>query len=792
MKDYNDERHKVSFFTPQASLLEGDILINKNGTVQKIYKYKAKDLENLTDNALIVYRNLLNNVFKRLEGGFIVNFEAQRSIKKDYTLRETEYEVFNLIEKERYESFINSNFFINQYYFSISKKIPSKTESKLKSFFIDEVGFRDDINSFIEQFKKEIAELEGLCKDLFLDFEALNPGEIYTYLHSTVSDNNNPVKVPNIPAYICNYIADRDMINGFDSKIGDKYFRCITFNDTPLYTDINMLEGLTKLGIEFRWCTRYCILDKFEANAKLEKQRRIAWGQRYSIFESLKSRFTGTEPRITNPDAELEANMLQVEIQELSNNNLSEGYYTITLILYGDTKEELERKVRIVNKFFIDKEFITIIEKINNSEAFLGSIPGNIYNNQRQSLLHSLHFSHLIPCSEVWEGNKINKHLNDEALFLAKTKGTTAFYFNLHVKDLGHTMIVGKSGAGKSVLLGAITLNFMKYKNSKVIYFDKGGSQRILCYALNGIFSDIGKDKMSFQPFEKINDPFNRKKAMLFLEELLELNNIMITPEIQNSLWETLTSMANNPKELRTFTTLETTFSGDSKVKLLFKDYTLTGSQGELFDGSNNPLKETRLQVFEMAKISENPKGIALVLSYLFNEIEEGLTGEPILIILDECWKFLDNPRFANKIKEWLKVLRKSNATVVFATQELQDIEKSTISDTLISQTATRIFLPNRDILDDIDIYKKFGLNQTEIHNLSEAKPKKEYFLKNSEGARMFDLDLKEQGLNFLTKSEKEEQELGKEIYEKVGGGNLFTKEWKKIMRLNKGKKEEE
>lgn len=122
MKDYNDERHKVSFFTPQASLLEGDILINKNGTVQKIYKYKAKDLENLTDNALIVYRNLLNNVFKRLEGGFIVNFEAQRSIKKDYTLRETEYDVFNLIEKERYESFINSNFFINQYYFSISKK----------------------------------------------------------------------------------------------------------------------------------------------------------------------------------------------------------------------------------------------------------------------------------------------------------------------------------------------------------------------------------------------------------------------------------------------------------------------------------------------------------------------------------------------------------------------------------------------------------------------------------------------------------------------------------------------
>lgn len=552
-KAYNNERGKVSFFVPQMSLIDENILLNKNGTLQKMFRYMPKDLDNLTESSLITYRNRLNNVFKRLEEGYIVTIEVQRKINTEYPKRDTEWDVFNLLEEEREQSFKNATFFENEYFLSILKKIPTQTESKVTSFFIDETGFRDDVEEFIRNFKSELKEIESLCKDLFLDFEALSAEEVYSYLHSTVSDHVQKVKIPSTKAYICNYITDREMVNGFHGKIGSKYFRCISFNDTPLYSSPNMLDELSKLKVEFRWCTRYIILDKFEAKAKIEKQKRIAMGKRYSVFESFKARFTGDSPRITNPEAVVEADMLHAELIELENNNLSEGYFTQNIILYGDTMEELESKVRVINKFFIDKEFITIIEYLQNSQAFLGSIPGNIESNMRSSLLHSFHFSHLIPTTETWTGNKRNKHFKEEALFLAKTKGTKAFYFNLHVKDVGHSMIVGKTGAGKSVLLGAIALNFMKYKNSKVIYFDKGGSQRILCYALDGIFNDIGNDRMSFQPFEKIENPSNRKKAMLFLEELLSLHNIFITPEIQSSLWETLSIMASNPVELNVY-----------------------------------------------------------------------------------------------------------------------------------------------------------------------------------------------------------------------------------------------
>src|SRR3546814_6123138 len=85
----------------------------------------------------------------------------------------------------------------------------------------------------------------------------------------------------------------------------------------------------------------------------------------------------------------------------------------------------------------------------------------------------------------------------------------------------------------------------------------------------------------------------------------------------------------------------------------------------------------------------------AAVLSYLFHRIEGRLDGSPTLIIIDEGWLVLDSPLFAAQLREWLKTLRKKNASVVFATQSLADIETSAIAPAIIESCPTRIFLPN-------------------------------------------------------------------------------------------------
>ena len=74
----------------------------------------------------------------------------------------------------------------------------------------------------------------------------------------------------------------------------------------------------------------------------------------------------------------------------------------------------------------------------------------------------------------------------------AKTEGSTPFRFSLHVGDVGHTLIVGPTGAGKSVLLALMALQFRRYPRSQVFAFDFGGSIRAAALAMGGDWHDLG------------------------------------------------------------------------------------------------------------------------------------------------------------------------------------------------------------------------------------------------------------------------------------------------------------
>ena len=121
------------------------------------------------------------------------------------------------------------------------------------------------------------------------------------------------------------------------------------------------------------------------------------------------------------------------------------------------------------------------------------------------------------------------------------------------------------------------------------------------------------------------------------------------------------------------------------------------GSHAKIFDNDEDVINFSRSAIFgfEMAELLKDKASLGPVLSYIFHRINLSLDGTPSMIVLDEAWALIDNPIFAPKIKDWLKVLRKLNTFVVFATQSVEDASKSQISDTLIQQTATQIFLPN-------------------------------------------------------------------------------------------------
>src|SRR5438874_6914110 len=131
-------------------------------------------------------------------------------------------------------------------------------------------------------------------------------------------------------------------------------------------------------------------------------------------------------------------------------------------------------------------------EGINAIEAWLGSLPGHVYANVRQPPISTLNLAHMMPFSAVWAEPEQDEHLDGPPLFFARTEGATPFRFSLHVGDVGHALVVGPTGAGKSVLLALMALQFRRYPSSQIFAFDFGGSIRAAALAMKGDWHDLG------------------------------------------------------------------------------------------------------------------------------------------------------------------------------------------------------------------------------------------------------------------------------------------------------------
>jgi type IV secretory pathway VirB4 component len=259
---------------------------------------------------------------------------------------------------------------------------------------------------------------------------------------------------------------------------------------------------------------------------------------------------------------------------------------------------------------------------------------------------------------------------------------------------------------------------------------------------------------------------------------ILRGEQVEITPEVKIVIWKALASLAASPPELRTITNLVNLLQ-DIPLRLALEPLTLKGAFGRLFDSDHDNLEYGRWQVFEMGKLMTLGAAIPPTLNYLFHRLEQRFTGAPTLLVLDESWVFLSNPIFAEKLREWLKVLRKKNVAVVFATQSLVDIAKSPVAAAIIESCLTKIYLPNPSALDQTTkpLYQDFGLNETEIRIIAAAIPKRQYYYKSPLGSRLFELALGPIALAYCGASRPEEQRMVRSILARYGRDD-FNRHW--------------
>jgi type IV secretory pathway VirB4 component len=344
----------------------------------------------------------------------------------------------------------------------------------------------------------------------------------------------------------------------------------------------------------------------------------------------------------------------------------------------------------------------------------------------------------------VWAGPEMNRHLNAPPLMMSETRGSTPFRLDLHVGDVGHTLVVGPTGAGKSVLLSLLALQFRRFIGAQVILYDRGRSARAATLAMGGASIELGLEgTLSLQPLARIDEPGEIAFALQWVTALLTNEGVRVTPDVKDAVWTALQSLASAPQQERTLTGLAVLIQSNALMAAL-GPYTLEGAYGRLLDGAAEELAKADVLHVEMEELMPHKVLVPPVLTYLFHRLEARFDGRPTLLVLDEAWTFLDDALFAARIREWLKTLRKKNVAVVFATQSLADIERSTIAPALIESCPTRIFLPNDRALEPQakGVYERFGLNARQIEILGTAAPKRDYYAQTARGNRLFELGL--------------------------------------------------
>lgn len=785
-REYRDRQQGLSDLLRYATPVADGVMLGKGGELMAGFFYRGADTESASNAELEAIAARLNGVKTRLGSGWMVHIDAIRASAIGYA-PEGDFlamPVAQLIDLERRQQYNREGqeggHFESIYAMVFTYLPPLQLETKARSMMFERSSDLARGNAtlheeLVEKFQLEMRELEGQLGSIFdgiarmrchevrseADDSTVIVDDLYGYLHYCVTGITQKIIRPPVGTYADAIIGSQDFTGGNHPKIGAKHIRVVAIDGFPSASFPGVLSALNTLPIAYRWSTRFIFLEPDEGKSLLDSLRK-KWKQK---VRGMKDQMMGTQSGAVDEDALEMMGDAQVAMSEATSGLVRFGHYTSVVVLMADDVRQLDDGVQECTKLIRNLGFAARVETINAVEAYLGSLPGHGYENVRRPIMHTLNLVHLIPTTATWPGLDHNPcpfyPPKSAPLLYAATTGNAPFRISLHVGDVGHTMIAGPTGAGKSTLLELLEAQHLRYPRAKLFKFEKGYSSYVLCNALGGAYYDIGGEHqdLAFCPLGRVDKPAERFWAEGYIETLLELQGIKVQPHHRNAIRDALVLLARSEPDRRSMTEFASAVQ-NHEIQAALQPYTLAGNNAML-DAVQDNVAFSRVQVFEMEHLMGMGDRYAVpVLLYLFRCVERQLDGSPVLLVLDEAWLLLQHPLFQEKIREWLKVLRKANCAVVFATQSISDVGKSAIRDVLYESCPTKILLPNPEARSNqasIELYKIMGLNDRQIEMLAMATPKRDYYYMSPLGKRMFRLGLGPVSLAFVGASGKED-----------------------------------
>lgn len=732
-QDVADNEYQASGFIPYKAFWDEKTIITSRDELMQFIKVSGFSFETADDEDLNIKKELRNMLFKGMSTNgvsmyFTMVRRKQTAYPEDYASVDMPDGFAFYLDQKWATKHKLKKAFINELYITVIKKPSSSGILSGVEDLIKNIIRGADKGAWFAMMKEAYDDLQdavGRVMNSLRDYSPVLLGikerpdgtysEISEFLYTILNcGERSNVRASSLP--LAKQLVNHRMYFGSRSielKRHDgtsKFAGMVSIKEYGPRTWPGMMDGFLQMPFEFVMTQSWQFIDRQAAIMSMQLQQ--------------------DRMRQAGDKGISQTEQITKAVDQAMSGDIGFGKHHMTVMCMADSMKELENVLSMTAVELTNTGGIGVRETVNMEPAYWGQLPGNFDFLVRQATVNTQNLAGFNSLHNFPVGSATDNHWGDAVTVLDTTSGTP-YYFNFHVRDVGHTTIIGPTGAGKTVLMNFLCAQAQKYK-CRLFFFDKDRGAEIFIRALGGQYSIIDPSKVcGFNPLQLSDTGENRNFLVEWLKILVTTHEDNLSSDDIDVISRAVAGNYKLAKKDRKLSNIAPFFGigGPGTLAGRLMMWYGSGSHANIFDNDVDVIDFGKSSVFgfEMAELLKDKSALNPVLSYVFHRIGLSLDGTPTMLVLDEAWALIDNPVFAPKIKDWLKVLRKLNTFVVFATQSVEDATKSSISDTLIQQTATQIFLPN---LKATSVYRTtFMLSERELQLIKTMDPSSRFFL---------------------------------------------------------------
>ncbi|MFN7038341.1 MAG: VirB4 family type IV secretion/conjugal transfer ATPase [Alphaproteobacteria bacterium] len=732
---YAKSEYSASHFIPYLCHWNRNTILTKQKELLQVIKISGFSFETADDEDLDIKKNIRNLLFKGMATGKLALYFHTIRRKKNVLSDEQPSIDPNIKIPKNFSTYVDQEWrkrhqqqqaFINELYVTVIRKADTKGAAIVEHWFkkfvqkTDRHAWESDMREAFEELEEMTSRIMTTLRDYSPELLGIHETEKGTYsslleFFSKILNcgKSSPILVPTmnldefLPSHRLYFGPKSIEVKG---PSGNSYAGIVSIKEYGPNTHAGQLDGFLQMPFEFIMSQSFSFTNRQVAINKMQLQQ---------------NRMIQAEDKAISQVASI-THALDMAMS----GEIAFGEHHLTIMCIEKSPKTLENALSMAIVELSNSGIQAVREKTNMEPCFWGQLPGNYDYIIRKSVINSLNLAAFASLHNFPTGKQYGNHWG-EAVTVFNTTSGTPYYFNFHLRDVGHSLIIGPTGAGKTVLMNFLCAQAQKFK-CRMFFFDKDRGAEIFIRALGGVYTTIDPSKKcNFNPFQLPDTGENRNFLLEWLKLLVTVNGETLNAEDIAALSSAVNGNYKLEQKDRILRNIAPFLGmeGPGTIAGRLAMWHSRGSHAKIFDNESDNLDLTKAKIFgfEMAELLRDPMSLGPALLYLFHRINISLDGTPTMIVLDEAWALIDNPVFAPKIKDWLKVLRKLNTFVVFATQSVEDASKSAISDTLIQQTATQIFLPN---LKATSAYRtSFMLSEREYVLIKTTDPGSRFFL---------------------------------------------------------------